>query len=79
MVWLLLRLDMLGNMCMVIVCLPRCDVINYENNRIFLTRRFPHFTKKFGQKFKYCKNEKSFKDEIKTVIFSSLKGFHWSK
>ena len=47
-VWLALLPEMLGNMCIVIVCLPGCDVINFEISLIFQIKRiFLH-----GQKAK---------------------------
>ena len=39
-VWLPLFLEMLSNMCIVIVCWPGCDVINFEINLIFLMKLF---------------------------------------
>ena len=38
--WLFLLCEILGNMWIVIVCKPRCDVINYEINLIFLIQPF---------------------------------------
>ena len=35
-VWLLLLLEIFGNMCMAIVCFPGCDVMNFEINLILL-------------------------------------------
>ena len=40
--WLPLVLEILGNMCIAIVCFPGCDVINYEFILIFLIK--PIFT-----------------------------------
>ena len=57
--WLLL-LEILGNMCIVIICCPVCDVINFEINQSFLIKPFFFITKMSGQKCKYLKNEKSF-------------------
>ena len=34
-VWLPLLHEMLGNMYMIILCLPSCDIINFEINLIF--------------------------------------------
>ena len=59
-VWLPLLLEILGNMCITIVCLPGCDVINFEINLVFLIKAFCYMTKKSRQKFKYLENEKSF-------------------
>ena len=38
MVGLPLHLEILGNMCIVIVCFPGCEVINFEVNLIFLIK-----------------------------------------
>ena len=37
-VWLPLLCEILGNMCIAIVCKPGCDVINSEVNLIFLIK-----------------------------------------
>ena len=37
----------------------------------FLSRGFPIWQKMSGQQFEYLKNEKSFKDEIKTILHHS--------
>ena len=34
-VWLSLLLEILGNMCIAIVCFPGCDAVNFEINLIF--------------------------------------------
>ena len=67
-VWLLLLLEIMENMCITIVYLPGCDVINFEINLIFLIRLFCYMTKKSRQKFKYLENEKNFWGEIKTIF-----------
>ena len=59
-VWLRLLLEILGNMCIAIACLPGCDVMNFEINLIFLIKPFLYMTKKSTQKLKYLENEKSF-------------------
>ena len=55
-----LLLGILGNMCIVIICCPVCDVRNFEIYHSFFIK--PHFciTKKLGQKCKYLKNKKRF-------------------
>ena len=58
--WLSLLLEMLVNVCIAIVCLPGCDVIDFEINLIFLTKPFSYMTKKSRHKLKYLQNEKSF-------------------
>ena len=37
-VWLPLRCEILGNMCIAIVCKPGCDVMNFDANLIFLIK-----------------------------------------
>ena len=59
-VWLPLIFEILGNICIAIVCFLDCDVINSEINLIFLIKPFFHLTRKSWQKFKYLENEKSF-------------------
>ena len=39
-VWLPLLCEILGNMCIAIVCKPGCDVMNFEVNLIFLINLF---------------------------------------
>ena len=38
--WLPLLLDILGHMCIAIVCYPGCDVMDLEINLIFLKEPF---------------------------------------
>ena len=47
---------------MFIVNVTACDVINFKIT-------FKKTPKKSGQKCKYLKNEKSFQDEIKSIIY----------
>ena len=68
-VWLLLLHKILDNMYVVIVCLPRCEVLNFEMNLIFLI----NMNKKSRQKYEDLQNKKSFKDELKS-IFHHFKG-----
>ena len=51
---------MLGIVFIVIICLPVCDVIDFQFNLSFLIKPFSHMIKKPGQKFEYFKNEKCF-------------------
>ena len=48
-----------GNICIVIICYPVFDVINFETKVSFLIRPFSHMTKKSAQKLKYLENVKS--------------------
>ena len=49
-VWLSLLLEMLGNMCIVIVCFPDCDIITFESNVSFHIKSFSHMAKKVSTK-----------------------------
>ena len=49
---------MLGNMFIVIICLPICDFTDFQINLSFLIKPFYFMMRKPGQKFKYIKNEK---------------------
>ena len=40
MVWLPLLLEILGNMCIAIVCYPGCEVMDFEINLIILIKPF---------------------------------------
>ena len=58
--WLPLFLEILGNRCFAIVCLPGCNVINFKVYLIFLIKHFLYMTKMSRQKFKYLEIEKRF-------------------
>ena len=60
--WFTLLLDILGNMCIVIISCPVSEVINFKIKLFF------YRTKKSGQKCKYFKNEKSFQHEMKNIF-----------
>ena len=63
--WLPLLREILGNMCIVIACLPGCDVINFEINLIVLIKPFfVYKTKKSRQNFKIS----WVKDEVKSIF-----------
>ena len=47
-----LLLEILGNMCISIVCYPGCGVIKFDINLIFLIGLFRYMTKKSRQKLK---------------------------
>ena len=40
MIWLPLLCEILGNMCIAMVCEPGCDVMNFEVNLTFLIKPF---------------------------------------
>ena len=57
-VWLPLLLEILGNMCIAIVCKPGCDVINFKINLIFLIKPFFYMTKNVKTKTEICRERK---------------------
>ena len=57
-VWFPLLLEILDNICNVIICCPVCDDINFEINLNFHFKPFFYITKKSGQKCKHLKSEK---------------------
>ena len=58
-----LLLEISGNMCIVIVCYPVCDIMSFKIYLSFLIKPFFCMGKKSELKFKYLKNGKSFKVE----------------
>ena len=56
----LLVLEMLGNMCIAIICFLICEVMNFEINLSILIKPFSYMIKKSGQKLKHLKNKKNF-------------------
>ena len=78
-----LLLAKLGNMCILIIFSPVCDVINLEINLSFLIKPFFYITKTSRQKFKYPKSEKSHEKKkqknfsINFKEFSVVRNFTW--
>ena len=73
-VWLPLLLEILGGMCIKIICERGCNVIKFKINLIFLIKPFRYMTKKSRQKLKYLENERSFWGEIQKTFFIIFKG-----
>ena len=73
-----LLLEILSNMCIIIVYYPGCDVITFEINLFFLIRLW-YMTKKSRQKLKYLENEKSFWGETKRIFLHFWRTFNWQK
>ena len=67
-VWMSLLLEIMDNICVVIICQPACDVIKFQINLIFLIKLFCCMTKNSRQKLKHLENEKSFWSEIKSIF-----------
>ena len=83
-VWLPLLLEILGNMCIIIVCWPGCDVINSKINLIFLINLFLYRTKKV-KNLNILRMKRAFKVKWKTffIIFKGSQNlkcaFKWQK
>ena len=58
--WSYLPLEILGNICIAVVCFPGCDETKFEINLVFLIKLYFYMTRKLRQKFKHLGNEKSF-------------------
>ena len=78
-VWFPLLLEILGSMCIAIICYPGWDVINFEINLIFLIKQLFYMTKKSRQKVKYLEKEKKLLRWNKNYFSSILKDFQLPK
>ena len=58
-VWLSLLLQILGNMCIIIICFPVCDVIKFEITFSVLIKPFSYMTKTSGQRKEFLKWNKN--------------------
>ena len=58
--WLPFFLEILDNMCIVIICCPACDVINFEINHNFPIKPFFYETKKSGRKCNISRTKRAF-------------------
>ena len=61
-----LLIEMLGNMCIAIICSLVCDATYFEINLSFLIKPFSYMTKK--SRNRYLAKERSFKHEIKSIF-----------
>ena len=61
-----LLLEELGNMCIVVISFPECDVIKFKITLIFVIKAFP--TKMSREKFKCLENKKSLWGKIKSIF-----------
>ena len=78
-VWLSLRLEILGNECIAIFFFAGVDVLSFEANLIFIIKPCPYRTKNSRQKFKYLENKKSFQGKIKSIFHHFQKAFSCQK
>ena len=69
-----LVLEILSNMCIAIVCIPGCDIINFEINLIFLTKPFSTWPKSQDINLNILRTKRDFKMKKKAffIIFKGL-------
>ena len=60
-VWLLLLLEVLGNVCIAIVCFPRWDVIYFKINLIVIIRLFLFMSNKSHKNLNILRTKRDFK------------------
>ena len=72
--WLLLLLEILGNMCIAIACFAGCDVINFQTNLIFLIEPFLYMIKKSDKNRNILVIKRAFKVK-KAFLVSHFKSF----
>ena len=73
-----LLLDILDNMCIVMICFLVDDVINVDINLSFLINLFFYIARKV-KKSDYINNKRSFLGEIKSIFLSFLKDFQLAR
>ena len=73
-VWLPFLLEMLGNMCALIICCPFCDVIDFEINHSPLIKTFSCITKISEKNVNISRTKRAFNMKLK-VFFVLFKGF----
>ena len=78
-VWLHLIQQVLRNMCIIIVCYPRCDVMNFKINLIFLNKQFFLHDQKFKTKISIFWEQEELLRWNKKHFSLILKNYHWSK
>ena len=67
-----LPLQIPGNVCIVLVCYPVCDVMDFEICLSILINPLSYMSKNLEQQLKYCKNKKCFYGKINKEHFSSF-------
>ena len=74
-VWLLFLLEMLGNMCILIICYLACDVINFETNLRFLINPIFLHNQKVRTKILISEEQKELLTRNSKHFSPFLKGF----
>lgn len=74
-VWLPLHYEKLGNACIVVICYPVCDVINFYITLNHFVKPFFYLTKKSERKCKYLKIW-MYKSQRCEILTWNKKGFH---
>ena len=77
--WLPLLLELLDSVCIIIVCFPRCDVINFEIKLILLIKQFFYLTKTSRQNLNILRTKRASKGEIKRFFHHFWRAFRCQK
>ena len=77
--WLPLPLEIFGNIFILVICCPVCEVINFVINFSFVIKPLFCITKKSKQKCKYLKSGKSFWLETKSIFHYFKRTFNCQK
>ena len=77
--WLPLPLEIFGNIFILVICCPVCEVINFVINFSFVIKPLFCITKKSKQKCKYLKSGKSFWLETKSIFHYFKRTFNRQK
>ena len=77
--WLPLFLEIVSNMCIVVVWFAGCDVINFEINLHSNEAIFPTWPKSQDKSFNIFRMTRAFKVKTRKHFSSFLKGFYWIK
>ena len=77
-IWLHLLLEILGNICIVIVCWEGCDVMKFEWALSFLSSRFATWWKSHDKNLNILRGKRAFQVTLK-VFFTIFKGLSVAK
>ena len=73
-VWLSLLFEISGNMFIVIVCCPVCDVMNFEIY-LSLSSRFPKWPKRQNKNLNITRTKRAFKAALKSIFHHFKRAF----
>ena len=72
--WLALLIEILGNVCIAVICFLGCDAIDFKINLIFLVKPLLYMTKKSRKIWNILGTKRAFKVKPKAffIIFKGL-------